>query len=100
MQPPDSVRTFIIDQNFPWHVAPLPWPDGLRVRRLEEFNPGLVADVGGWEILPGLMPRGFVRGFRCKGPNSVWVARDPNFGFWFLDGIVIIGALSYAVCFG
>ncbi|MCC7366143.1 MAG: hypothetical protein IT303_17395 [Dehalococcoidia bacterium] len=73
---PPERALYVIDQNFPWYVAPMPWGPGIEVVRLSDVDPSLTSDAEDWEILLELEHRGGVDGFLTNDANILRSARE------------------------
>ncbi|MGI8423978.1 MAG: hypothetical protein ACR2NO_07715 [Chloroflexota bacterium] len=66
---------FVLDQNFPIQATGLPWPQGIKLTPLYDFDRSLVANKDDWEVLLGLVNAG-VDGFITNDDKMLSLARE------------------------
>ena len=67
---------FVLDHNFPWQVTDLPWPEGLRLTRLADYDASLIQHYDDWQVFDALNRRGDVDGFITNDANILHLARE------------------------
>jgi len=67
---------FVLDQNFPFQAAGLPWPPALTVSPLRAIDPDLASDHDDWEIFRALHDRGGIDGFITNDASLLNLARE------------------------
>ena len=67
---------FVLDHNFPWQVTALPWPEGLRLTRLADYDARLTQSYDDWQVFYALDRRGDVDGFITNDAKILHLARE------------------------
>ena len=67
---------FVLDHNFPWQVTDLPWPEGLRLTRLADYDASLIQHYDDWQVFDALNRRGDVDGFITNDAKILHLARE------------------------
>lgn len=67
---------FVLDQNFPSAVVPLPWPPTVKIGPLAAVAPNLIAGTEDWEIFIALDGHGGVDAFITNDANILNSPRE------------------------
>lgn len=67
---------FVLDHNFPFQAAAIPWPPAIRVTRLAALDPALIKDHDDWQVFLALHARGDIDAFVTNDKNILASARE------------------------
>jgi hypothetical protein len=66
----------VLDQNFPFQVTGIPWPQALQITPLARLAPHLTKNVDDWQVLDELAHRGDVDGFVTNDADMLNLATE------------------------